>query len=339
MKIVLFHPTRLPPKDYGGVERVVLWLARGLVERGHEVHVAAARDSRLPSGVRLIAIDDPDPRKLPPRLPSGCEIVHFMAPPGDAALKAIGCGSLVTIHGNGRMGEVFPRNSVFVSRDHARRHSAEAFVWNGIDPGELQGDSSHERAEFLFLSRTAWKVKNVKGAARMCALAQVRLGIAGGWRPFGLCLETLSRLRRRTRWLGPVGGSRKAELLASASALIFPILWDEPFGLVVVEAWMSGTPVLASRRGSLPELFEGGSAALGRLLPDPEQDLEAWVRVLQEYAAAPQEAEVASQCRAHALERFHYSKMAQSYETHYRTIASGAYLHASSPRTMVGVKS
>lgn len=55
MKICLFHPKLLPPRDYGGVERVVLWLARGLLERGHEVWVAALAGSQLPPGAKLIS--------------------------------------------------------------------------------------------------------------------------------------------------------------------------------------------------------------------------------------------------------------------------------------------
>src|SRR3954449_2896069 len=102
MRIVLFHAALLPPRDYGGVERMVLWLARGLLERGHEVHVAALRGSSLPDGARLIEID---PRAasamdLLLRLPRGVDIVHFMAPPEKEAIRRIPAPWLLTVHGN-----------------------------------------------------------------------------------------------------------------------------------------------------------------------------------------------------------------------------------------------
>ena len=77
--------------------------------------------------------------------------------------------------------------------------------------------------------------------------------VAGGWR--------LS-LRPGLRYVGAVGGPRKAELLANADCLWMPALWDEPFGLTLVEAMMSGTPVLGTRRGALPEIVSPDAGAL-----------------------------------------------------------------------------
>ena len=80
-----------------------------------------------------------------------------------------------------------------------------------------------------------------------------RLLIAGGWRP---------SLRRNIRYVGEVDGRRKAELLAGARCLWMPALWDEPFGLTLIEALFSGTPVLGTRRGALPELIAPNVGAL-----------------------------------------------------------------------------
>ena len=80
MKILIFHPTLLPPKDYGGVERIVLWLSKGLLERGHQVWVAAYPGSRLPVGAELWAVE---PKQSSPEillsrdLPKGIELIHF----------------------------------------------------------------------------------------------------------------------------------------------------------------------------------------------------------------------------------------------------------------------
>jgi glycosyltransferase involved in cell wall biosynthesis len=257
-------------------------------------------------------------------IPPGVELVHFMAPPEAEALTRLPCAGLLTVHGNGKPGERFIRNSVFLTADHARRHGAEVFVFNGVDPDEFcfEPESKKNRsAAYLFLSKTSWKVKNLSGALRRCRRAGVPLWIAGGNRPWSLRLQALSV--PGVTWKGPVSGQRKAELLARARALVFPILWPEPFGLVVIESLVSGTPVIASRLGSTPELI---GSEVGLLL-DPA-DEEGWVAALASDGTRRFDPE---RCRAWALERFTHRTMAESYERLYRRVASGESLHAVSP--------
>jgi glycosyltransferase involved in cell wall biosynthesis len=323
MKVLIFHPTLLPPKDYGGVERVVLWLAKGLKERGHDVQVAAFAGSKLPTGVDLIPIpeDQTSPAELLKRLPPGLDLVHFMAPPGDDGfLSQLPCGHLLTVHGNGKPGEVFPRNTVFLSADHAKRHEASEYVYNGIDPEELvvAPSPASARDSYLFLSKTSWSVKNVRGAIRLARKAGVGLKIAGGRRP--LLQRALCAITPGMSWIGPVNGREKAELFSRAKALLFPVLWDEPFGLVVAEALMSGTPVIASPRGSMPELVSGEVGAL----PDSEEE---WIEILRQGPKWSPEA-----CRERAMRLFHYRAMAESYEKVYTRILSGKMLHSVHPR-------
>ncbi|HUP55979.1 MAG TPA: glycosyltransferase [Bdellovibrionota bacterium] len=319
MKIVLFHPALLPPKDYGGVERMVCWLAKGLVERGHEVHVAALAGSQLPRGARLIAIEPgrPSAVDLLPRLPAGVDLVHFMAPPESEAVARLPAPALLTVHGNGKPGERFPRNTVFLSADHARRHGAEAFIHNGIDPEEVEFRGAGRADWYLFLSKTSWRVKNLAGAMRHCRRAGAKLMIAGGHRPWSL--RARAALTPGFSWAGPVGGRKKAELLSSARALLFPVIWDEPFGLVVVEALMAGTPVIASPRGSLPELIGPEVGAL----PKSEEEWEAALR--EPFARDPE------RCRSWATERFHYSVMASGYESAYDRVLAGEAIQPREP--------
>jgi glycosyltransferase involved in cell wall biosynthesis len=319
MKIVLFHPALLPPPDYGGVERVVVWLARGLLERGHEVHVAAREGSELPKGARLIPVSpaassDAD---LLPKLPAGADVVHFMAPPRADTLSRLPCAAVLTVHGNGKPGEKFPRNTVFLSRDHARRHGAEFFVYNGIDPVESGFNAGAREPWYLFLSRTSWRVKNLSGAMSYCRRAGASLRIAGGHRPLGLRLK--AALTPGFRWEGPVSGAKKSELLCKGRALVFPVLWDEPFGLVIVEALMAGTPVIATPRGSVPELV---SPEVG-LLPRSEEE---WVEALRGgFSRDP------GICHEWARKRFHYSVMAAGYESAYSRVIGGEHLQPSEP--------
>ena len=106
MRILLFHPTLLPPRNYGGVERVLLWLAKGLIERGHQVYIAALRGSVLPHGCELVEVEEKsysanelNPREFSPnqfkpnqlnpnefniqlnlKMPAKLDMIHFMAP-------------------------------------------------------------------------------------------------------------------------------------------------------------------------------------------------------------------------------------------------------------------
>lgn len=318
MKILLFHPVSLPPRDYGGVERVVEWLARGLVERGHETWIGALQGSSVPRGAHLLEIS-PDRRSaldVLRLLPKGIEVVHFMAPPETGAIEALaqrGIAYLLTVHGNGRPGETFPRNTVFLTRDHARRHGRTDFVYNGLDPDEFLLDPRAARTRWAFLSKTQWKVKNLRGAMHLAQRAGVGLDIAGGWRPHLLrCRVAMASLvGGKHRWIGPVNSQQKAAFLSQAKGLVFPILWDEPFGLVVVEALLSGIPVLGTPRGSLPELVPPHVGDLIAL-----DDELRWIDRL----TSPNSTYDPEACRAHAIRNFHFRIMAEAYEQAYRRV-------------------
>lgn len=323
MKILLFHPVSLPPRDYGGVERVVQWLSKGLVELGHEVWIAALEGSSLPAGVRLLEISRNERSALGnlERFPSGIDVVHFMAPPEKEIWTQLPCSGVLTVHGNGQIGEEFPLNSVFVSQNHAIRHGATAYVHNGIDPAEYLFDPALKENWYLFLSKTSWRVKNLSGAMRFCQRARVPLRIAGGRRPWYLRAKAF--FDPHMHWVGTVAGEKKARLLAQAKALVFPVTWPEPFGLVVAEALMSGTPVLAADQGSLKELISpevGGTLSLS----DPR-----WMEWLVK-SPLPWNSE---DCRRHAMEKFHYQVMARRYVEIYQRVQSGESLNQKPPRS------
>ena len=121
--------------------------------------------------------------------------------------------------------------------------------------------------------------------------------IAGGWRP---------SFRRSLRFVGSVDGARKADLLAGAACLWMPALWSEPFGLTLIEAMMSGTPVLGTRRGALPEIVSPDVGALGETLEDL---IELRPSIEQRDPHA---------CRARAERWFSHRVMAESYVRMYR---------------------
>lgn len=323
MKILLFHPVSLPPKNYGGVERVVTWLAEGLRDFGHHVTVAALEGSRLPRGVALlpVAAGDRSAARLIHRLPRGIEVVHFQAPPEAGYFQSGAPPSVTTIHGNGKPGETFSRTTVFLSRDHAVRHGSGAFVYNGVNPEEfaLAGALGVHKLKDspLFLSKTSLRTKNLAGAMRIARKADMDLVVAGGNRPFGL---RMLALLQGSRWVGPVDGREKAKILAAASALLFPVVWEEPFGLVMVEAMLSGTPVVGAHRGSVPEIV-GGSGGLVLPLPRDEEDEEGYSR-WRDALRASQKLDPAT-LRKEAIERFSHHRMAESYIEVYKRVIRG----------------
>jgi glycosyltransferase involved in cell wall biosynthesis len=194
------------------------------------------------------------------------------------------------MHGN-HTGKNGPRpNTIYLSADHAKRHRATSFVYNGIDPSEFifrRGKSDYD----LFLGRMH-RAKGYRWAIEGAKRSGQRLVIAGSWRP---------TLRRSLKFVGAVDGPRKAELLANAACLWMPALWDEPFGLTLVEAMMSGTPVLGTRRGALPELV---SIEVGALADTLEELVELRKTIEQRDPEA---------CRMRAERWFSHTRMAEDY--------------------------
>lgn len=296
---LLFHGV-LPVKGYGGTERVVVWLARGLAELGHRVTLIAGPGSRVPEA-ELVAVD---PRRaeradfdVRPFLPAGVDLLHAHRP-----LAPAGVPTVWTLHGNARPGQTLPPNMLCLSADHARRHGTEAFVYNGLDPADYEfGLPKAEHDLFLGRLHTVkgwrWAVEGARRAGRP-------LVVAGGWRP---------TIRPGLRFAGRVEGEAKRALLAGARCLWMPALWDEPFGLTLIEALASGTPVLGTRRGALPEVITPDVGALG----DSLDELVALRPALD--AIAPEA------CRERVIRWFSHRVMAEESVRCYRhLLATGA---------------
>ena len=293
MHIALYYHSPLPVRGYGGTQRVVVWLARGLAELGHQVTLLTPPGSNVPEA-QAISLDPEALRRpgfdLSTHLSQTVDILHAHAP----LLTPPAHPFVFTLHGN-RAERRAPPNTIFLSADHARRHGGTAFVYNGVDPSEFVFRS--EKAGYdLFLGRLH-SVKGYRWAVQGARRAGKRLTVAGGWRP---------SFRRSLRFVGSVDGPRKAELLAGADCLWMPALWDEPFGLTLVEAMVSGTPVLGTRRGALPEIV---SPEVGRL----GDSLDELVQLRSELDRIDPEA-----CRQRAETWFSHIRMAEHYLRMYR---------------------
>jgi glycosyltransferase involved in cell wall biosynthesis len=303
MRIGLYFDDRLPVTKYGGTERVVVWLARGLARLGHEPVILTPPGTRIPD-LRCEAVPRTAVRRmsreadfrLDPHLPPGLDALHFHNP----VRGQCGLPHVTTIQGNAENAD-FDSEHVFVSRDHMERMGGRHFVYNGIDPADFR--YSDEKEEYLlFLGLASRRVKGVDRAERIARRTGRDLVVAGGWR---------LNLRRHIRSVGLVDDARKRDLLSGARALLNPIRWNEPFGLVVTEALVSGTPVLASPLGSMRELI---TPEVGFLCQDDDAFVAALERLHEIDPAA---------CRARVEQGFTHTDMAAAYLELYELALEG----------------
>lgn len=305
MHIVQFHHVRIPVPKYGGAERIVVWLSQGLVELGHQVTLLAPQGSRV-AGVRVVEVS---PEVV---LSPGFELRRYVSEPVDVMHyhcplryppPDVPC--VWTLHGNLGDGHRADARTICVSQDHARRHGTHAFVRNGVRLDEYEFRATKDDYD-LFLARLhsvkGWQV--AVAAAKRC---RVRLVLAGGWRP---------SLSRFVKFVGEVGGVKKRQLLAGARCLWMPVRWDDPCPVNILEALASGTPIIGSPRGSLPELISPDTGGLGETL----EELVALRGRLGEWDPHA--------CRARAERSFTHLVMAEEYLRMYRGLLESGTLPA-----------
>jgi glycosyltransferase involved in cell wall biosynthesis len=223
--------------------------------------------------------------------------------------------TVVTAHGpmGTEWGEYLRAISAWVGlvaiSDSQRRLSPDlpwrATVHNAVDPDDLM--YADQKGDYvLFLGRMCAE-KAPQLAIDASRTAGRRLLLAGK------CAEPAEeeffaehiqrRLGPDVEWIGEIGGDEKRELLANAQALLFPIQWDEPFGIVVIEAMGSGTPVVALGRGAVPELVVDGVTGFVR---DEPAELADALREVGRLDPAD--------CRRHVVENFTPERMVEGYE-------------------------
>lgn len=294
MKILHIIPARFPILGYGGTERVAYYLGKAQAKMGHEVTYLCKPDSHLDFAKTI-----PLPAKftdLTPLVPPGTDIVQLYATPW----YKLDFPFLVNVGGNGQPGEQFHPNTVFVSENHARRHNWTEFVYNGIDLAEYPLQAKKDDYA-LFLAKASWRVKNLAGAIRIAQSAHTLLRVAGGYAPFW---------KRRVKSHGEVGGKVKLNLLQNARVLLFPIIWEEPFGIAVIEALACGTPVVATPRGSMPEIITKECGFIGNSFEELVDGVEKAGQINPE------------ECRQRVAENFTDIKMAEKYLKYYQSILS-----------------
>jgi glycosyltransferase involved in cell wall biosynthesis len=321
----------VPPALYGGSERVVSWLTEELVRCGHEVTLFASGDSRtsarlVPACERALWRDRECRETLPHHIRMmelvfreaahfdimhfHCDYVHY------PLVRCHGVSSVSTLHGSihthdlrGLLEEY--REIPLVSISNNQREPMPEANWVGTVhhglPRDLHGFQNGEGGYLAFLGRVS-REKGLERAIEIAKRSGYALKIAAKIYDedvpyFEHVIEPLIKSNSDfVEFLGEVGGTAKDVFLGQAKALLFPVEWSEPFGLVMIEALATGTPVIAWRRGSVPEVIQDG--VTGFIVEDLDEAVEA-VRSLDRIDR--------NACRKDFELRFTAARMAQDY--------------------------
>ncbi len=307
MQIVHYLPYSkpFPVQGYGGGERIAYWLGKAQAQLGHQVIYLCKKVSTVPiSFAKVIQVSE-NFDDLNPYIPPGTDIVQLYGTPN----FKLDYPFLVRIGGNGAEGETYLQNTIFLSASHAANHNWTEYVHNGLDLDEYP--LQKEKEDYLFyLAKAAWIVKNLPGAIKIANKANINLQVGGGQAPFW-SKNIISH--------GTVDGQKKLKLLQNARALLFPIIWDEPFGIVSIEALACGTPVIATPRGSLPEIVDPSCGILAN-------SFEELVEAVAKAKYFDPEA-----CRNRVAEKFNHIYMAQQYLNYYSKILQNGSIRAGHP--------
>lgn len=275
----------VPPQLYGGTERVVSWLTEELVKQGHDVTLFAAGGSKTsarliaaaPRALRISGIGDPVASTLVMldqvrQRADEFDVIHFHVDLLQfPQFKDLFHKCLTTLHGRLDLPDItpfyrtFPEMPLVSVSDHQRlpmpnRANWQATIYHGL-PTHLYAFNPRRGGYLAFLGRIAPE-KRVDRAIEIARRSGMPLRIAAKIDPadkryFHEAIEPLLD-DSLIEFIGEIDDSEKPRLLGNALALLFPIDWPEPFGLVMIEAMATGTPVIAWHRGSVPEVLEDG---------------------------------------------------------------------------------
>lgn len=347
MKIAQIAPVieRVPPKKYGGTERVIHALTEELVRRGHEVTLFASGDSKTsailksvyPRALREAKLKDIYGNNIwsianiatAYDLQDDFDIIHDHT--GYLSLPAANLSKtpvVMTMHGpfTPEVRQIFDRfrKPHLVTISNSQSFPAPALnyagtVYNGLEMEDYPFSDTHD-GYLLFVGRISME-KGVHHAIEVAQQLNMKLIIAAKLeqvdRPY--FLEHIEPfLNEDIQWIGEVTESERNHLMSKAACFLHPVTWREPFGLTLIEAMACGCPVVAFDKGSIPEIINNGKTGF------VVQDVEAMIDALKNIDTIDRHA-----CRDYALATFSAKKMADGYEEIYRKILTE---HGSNPK-------
>jgi glycosyltransferase involved in cell wall biosynthesis len=335
---------RVPPPLYGGTERVVSYLTEELVRLGHEVTLFASGDSEtsarlVPACPRALWRDSDVRETLPHHVHlmelvfrdlSRFDVIHFHTDYVHFPLvRRHKCASVTTLHGmvhphdlGALLGEY--RDIPLVSISDNQRCPIPEANWQGTVYHGLPTNAfafRPDRGSYLVYLGRMSPEKRVDRAIEIARRAGMPLKIAAKIYPEekDYFEETLAPLIRAAKplveFVGEIGDGERDRLLGNAAAMLFPIEWPEPFGLVMIEALACGTPVIAWRRGSVPEVLEDG--VTGFIVDSIAEAVNAVERIDRLRRAT---------CRSVFEQRFDAARMARDYVEVYSRLLGGREL-------------
>jgi len=341
MKIAQVAPLaeRCPPRLYGGTERIVSYLTEELVRQGHDVKLFASGDSR--TAAKLVRCSDMALRLNPAvrdhmpyhlvmldevrRRADDFDAIHFHIDLLHFPLiRDFADRTVTTLHGRLDLPDLKPFYAAFpeiplVSISDSQRRPMPVVNWTATVPHglprELLPFSARPKGDYLaFLGRISPE-KRPDRAIDIAARAGLRLKIAAKvdnadrtyW---DTVIAPLVARHDNVDFIGEIDETRKASFLGNARALLFPIDWPEPFGLVMIEAMACGTPVIAWNRGAVPEVVDDGVS--GFIVEDEAQAVAAVGRLAKIERGT---------VRSVFERRFTVERMAADYQSIYRSLA------------------
>ncbi len=314
MNILIVDPwSKLPVVNYGGTQRVIWDLGFELQKLGHQVTFLVGEGSKCDFAEVLYY----DPTlEVADQILLNYDIVHFHSTTFKTSIP-----NLTTIHGNCKHNKKLDVNSVFLSANHARNHNSETYVFNGLDWNNYpKVNLNRSRRYFHFLGKARWKIKNLNGAINTVLKAGEKLEIMGGdrWNWRNLKSNTINKLNTKIHYCGMVDNLQKTKISEQSKGHLFPVLWNEPFGLAIIESLYCGAPVFGTPYGSLPEIV---SDEVGFL----SSSMEAVADKMLNNNFTPQV------CHDFALEKFNSLVMTKKYIKLYERVISGEKLNNKTP--------
>jgi len=337
MRIAQVAPLRerVPPPSYGGIELVVSHLTDELVSRGHEVTLFASGDSQTLAKLEAVCekalrldpnvsnYDAYELLELSQVYQRAAEFDLIHSHNGVLALASSALVTTPTVHTlhnsfNQDVAKIYTHHykQPYVSISDAQRKIDLNYVrtvYNGIDETSYSFIAEPENPQYLaFLGRLSPE----KGPHHAIAVAKQT-----GW-----CLKMAGKIDevdteffeqeiaphidgKQIQYLGEVTHDEKAEVLGNAFATLFPITWQEPFGLVMIESMATGTPVIATNMGSVPEVISHGVTGF---ICQSHEEMASMIPKVMEVSR--------HDCRKYVENKFTISKMVDGYEAVYRQI-------------------
>jgi glycosyltransferase involved in cell wall biosynthesis len=343
MRVGLIAPPFIcvPPRKYGGTELFIAHLATGLEKLGHEVVVYANGESTVPVECRALYPKSEWPIQgdvhgtlkdinhsawAVADAAAHCDLVHLNNAPGLVYSRFVSVPFVYTIHHPHEDSltdfySYYPDIAYVTISDFQQRLEPMpriSTIHHGLNFGKYR--FTMEKQPYLaFIGRIA-PVKGVHLAIAIAKQAGMSLKIAGEVQPmFRSYFESEIKPHvdgKLIQYVGEANLEEKNELLGNASAMLFPVQWDEPFGLVMIEAMACGTPVIALSRGSVPEIVQDG---ISGWVCGSVEEMADRVRTLGEFRP--------DKIRAYAEQNFSLERMVQQYAGIYSSVLA----HSPSP--------